>query len=183
MDIDSDDLATSITGTQALAQALTDLESRSARFGSALSGALKSATVSGRSLEDVLGKLALRLTDVGLSSALKPLEGLVSGAATSLIGSIGSVTPFAEGGVVRSPAMFSMGGGLGLMGEAGAEAIMPLRRGPDGALGVSVAGAGAGTPPQIVFNVTASDAASFRKSEPQISALLARSVARGRRGL
>jgi hypothetical protein len=35
----------------------------------------------------------------------------------------------------------------------------------------------------VVFNVTATDAASFRKSEGQISAMLARSVSRGNRGL
>jgi phage-related minor tail protein len=67
------------------------------------------------------------------------------------------------------------------MGEAGAEAILPLQRGPDGSLGVASA-AGASSP-QIIFNVTATDAASFRKSEGQISAMLARSVSRGRRGL
>ena len=67
------------------------------------------------------------------------------------------------------------------MGEAGAEAILPLRRGADGSLGV--AASGSGSTQSIVFNVTATDAASFRKSEGQISAMLARSVARGRRGL
>ena len=66
------------------------------------------------------------------------------------------------------------------MGEAGSEAILPLRRGGDGTLGVAAAG-GAGT--QIVFNVTATDATSFRRSEGQISAMLARSVGRGQRGL
>ncbi len=34
------------------------------------------------------------------------------------------------------------GGGIGLMGEAGAEAILPLKRGPDGALGVASQGGG-----------------------------------------
>lgn len=92
-----------------------------------------------------------------------------------------SITPFADGGVVASPAFFPMGGGLGLMGEAGAEAILPLKRGSDGALGVAAPGGGGGA--QIVFNVTATDAASFRKSEGQIAAMLARSVGRGQRGL
>jgi hypothetical protein len=50
----------------------------------------------------------------------------------------GNVIPFASGGVVGSPTYFGMGGGqTGLMGEAGPEAIMPLKRGPDGKLGVS----------------------------------------------
>jgi hypothetical protein len=35
----------------------------------------------------------------------------------------------------------------------------------------------------VHFNVTTPDAASFVKSEAQVSAMLARAVARGRRGL
>jgi len=56
----------------------------------------------------------------------------------------GNVIPFASGGVVTSPTMFPMSRGrAGVMGEAGPEAIMPLRRGPDGSLGVQMHGAGA----------------------------------------
>lgn len=63
--------------------------------------------------------------------------------------SASGVTPFAKGGVVSAPTMFGFGrGNLGLMGEAGPEAIMPLKRGADGKLGV--AGGGGGT----TFNVT-----------------------------
>lgn len=49
----------------------------------------------------------------------------------------GNVVPFARGGIVTRPTVFPMANGAGLMGEAGPEAIMPLRRGPDGRLGVS----------------------------------------------
>jgi len=59
-----------------------------------------------------------------------------------------NVVPFATGGVVGSPTMFPMRGGqTGLMGEAGPEAIMPLKRGKDGKLGVQAEGAG-------VINIT-----------------------------
>lgn len=168
-----------LSGAEALGDVMVDLEARSQRFGAALTGALRSATIGGRGLEDVLRGLGSRLTDIALAAGLKPLEGLIGNA---IGGAVGSITPFADGGVVRSPGFFPMGGGnLGLMGEAGAEAILPLKRGPDGALGVSAGGGSAA--PQIVFNVTATDAASFRKSEGQISAMLARSVVRGRRGL
>lgn len=175
--------AETLSDSAALARSLTELEERSSRFGTALSGALKSASLSGKSLEDVLQGLGNRLTDIALSAALKPLEGVVSSSASSLLGSLGSVTAFADGGVVQGPSFFPMGGSsLGLMGEAGAEAILPLARGADGALGVAMtAGESASAP--IIFNVTATDAASFRKSEGQISAMLARSVSRGRRGL
>jgi tape measure domain-containing protein len=53
----------------------------------------------------------------------------------------GNVIPFARGGVpdlVHQPTMAPMA----LFGEAGPEAIMPLRRGSDGRLGVQAAGAG-----------------------------------------
>ena len=100
---------------------------------------------------------------------------------SGITGGIGKVLPFADGGVVSAPSYFPMGGNIGLMGEAGSEAILPLRRGPDGALGVAASGSGGGQ--QIVFNVTATDVQSFQKSEAQISALLARTAMRGQRNL
>lgn len=54
----------------------------------------------------------------------------------------GNVIPFANGGVVNKPTLFPMANGAGLMGEAGPEAIMPLKRGPSGRLGVEMSGAG-----------------------------------------
>lgn len=48
----------------------------------------------------------------------------------------GGLQAFAQGGVVSRPTVFPMARGAGLMGEVGPEAIMPLRRGRDGKLGV-----------------------------------------------
>ena len=48
-----------------------------------------------------------------------------------------SFTPFARGGIVSQPTLFPFAKGTGLMGEAGPEAIMPLKRGADGKLGVA----------------------------------------------
>jgi phage-related minor tail protein len=93
----------------------------------------------------------------------------------------GRIVPFADGGVVSTPSYFPLGGQIGLMGEAGSEAILPLRRGSDGSLGVATNGQS--FPVNVVFNVTAQDAASFRKSEAQITGMLARAVSRGTRGL
>lgn len=66
-----------------------------------------------------------------------------------------SVIPNADGGVYRSaglsqysgsivnrPTFFSFARGAAVMGEAGPEAILPLRRGTDGKLGVVAAGSG-----------------------------------------
>ena len=46
-----------------------------------------------------------------------------------------------SGQVVSQPTMFAFAKGAGLMGEAGPEAIMPLKRGADGSLGVRAMGA------------------------------------------
>lgn len=69
----------------------------------------------------------------GLLGGIGKLFGFKSGAAFNN----GNVTPFARGGVVNKPTIFPMAnGGTGLMGEAGAEAVMPLRRMSNGRLGV-----------------------------------------------
>jgi len=57
------------------------------------------------------------------------------------------VLPYAHGGsftnqIVSTPTYFAHGGGFGLMGEAGPEAIMPLTRMTDGKLGVQTSGTG-----------------------------------------
>lgn len=61
----------------------------------------------------------------------------------------GTPAPAANGGaftngVYNSPTLFKFanGGQFGVMGEAGPEAVMPLRRGPDGSLGVQADGVG-----------------------------------------
>lgn len=48
----------------------------------------------------------------------------------------GNVIPFAKGGIVQRPTLFSLNRGLGVMGEAGAEAILPLKRNKEGILGI-----------------------------------------------
>jgi lambda family phage tail tape measure protein len=61
--------------------------------------------------------------------------GALSANGNAFIG--GNVIPFAKGGVVSSPTMFPMAGGSsGLMGENGAEAVMPLSRDSSGKLGI-----------------------------------------------
>tara|TARA_Y100000004_G_scaffold148614_1_gene170186 strand:+ start:4219 stop:6273 length:2055 start_codon:yes stop_codon:yes gene_type:complete len=62
------------------------------------------------------------------------------------------IVPYKMGGIVNKPTLFPMANGMGLMGEAGPEAVMPLKRGANGKLGVQSSG-GVGN---IVVNVDAS---------------------------
>lgn len=55
---------------------------------------------------------------------------------SSISGGLDFIGAFAKGGVVNSPTTFTASGGVGLMGEAGSEAIMPLRRDSSGNMGV-----------------------------------------------
>jgi len=66
------------------------------------------------------------------------------------------VTAYANGGVVNGPTNFAMAGGkTGLMGEAGPEAIMPLKRGANGKLGVQMEGGGGSTHVTNNYNISA----------------------------
>jgi lambda family phage tail tape measure protein len=47
-----------------------------------------------------------------------------------------------SGRVVSSPTVFPFANGIGLMGEAGPEAILPLKRGRDGKLGITSSNGG-----------------------------------------
>lgn len=60
------------------------------------------------------------------------------------------ITAYAKGGIVGKPTIFPMANGMGLMGEAGPEAVLPLTRMSSGRLGVESAGANGGN----YFSVT-----------------------------
>ncbi|KZK86391.1 hypothetical protein PsAD46_02778 [Pseudovibrio sp. Ad46] len=151
-------------------------------FSSELGKGLQSAVTSGKDLQSILSQVALNMSSSALNSALKPLENLLSAGISSAIGNVAGVTPFAKGGVVSSTTMFAAGNtGLGVMGEAGAEAILPLQRGNDGRLGVAM-NAG-NTQPNVTINVATQDVRSFERSQGQIAMIMARATGRGRRGL
>ena len=102
-----------------------------------------------RSILADMARIAIR------QAIMKPLMGLfpflknANGNAFAKNG----IVPYRKGGIVNSPTMFKFGGSnLGIMGEAGPEAILPLQRGKGGKLGVIAQGGGAGN---ITVNVDA----------------------------
>ena len=174
--------------TQQFHAGIAEAGRAAASFTGALSGAFEDAIVQGKGLSDVLRNLALDLSRQAFRSSFRPLEGLLTGGLNTALGgfgdllkgAVGGIVPFARGGVVDAPSLFPLGGRLGLAGEAGPEAILPLQRGSDGRLGIAAQGGGT---TNITLNVTARDAESFQRSQPQIEAMLARAVARGQRNL
>jgi phage-related minor tail protein len=157
-------------------------------FAGAMTRAFAQATTGGKQFDDVLKSLALRLSNLVVRNAFKPLtQGLAAGLNGVLNGLLGAGTgggiiPFAAGGVIGAPSYFPLSnGGLGLAGEAGPEAIVPLARGPDGRLGIAMSGSA--VPANITVQIATPDAQSFRRSEAYITGQIARAVARGQRSL
>ncbi len=179
--------------TTQLRQQLNDASRLGRQFSNQLVTAFEGVAVRGKSVTDVVKSLALGLSQLVLKTALAPLGNALAGGLKDLFASglgfaKGGVlndrmpVPFASGGVIESPVTFPLAQGrLGLAGERGAEAILPLARGPDGRLGVAAQGGGAGV--SVTFNVTSPDADSFRRSESQVAAMVARAVALGQRNL
>jgi phage-related minor tail protein len=165
-------------------------------FASAMTRAFNQSVAGGKQLDDVLRSLGLRLSSLVVSAAFKPIASSITNSLNSglnqlfggLFGNVaphalGGIKPFAAGGVIGTPTYFPlMNGGVGLAGEAGPEAILPLARGPDGSLGVASNG-GAGAGPNVTIHISTPDADSFRRSETYITGQIARAVARGQRSL
>lgn len=92
--------------------------------------------------QTIIGPLAK-----GLGSLFNPASAVAAPAfAANGMVAVNGIQPFAMGGIVGNPTLFRFanGGAMqnGLMGEAGPEAIIPLKRGADGRLGVSGGGGG-----------------------------------------
>ena len=188
-------LATLGGADSALAQTewrLRDLERSAQSFARTMGSAFSQSVTGARSFDSVLKSLYTRLSDLALKMAFKPLEqGLLSGLGNLFSGiggnatiaaASGGIKPFAAGGVIGTPTYFPLSsGGLGLAGEAGPEAILPLARGADGRLGVAASNSASSS--RIVVNIATPDAQSFRHSEVYLTGQIARAVARGQRGL
>lgn len=149
---------------------------------SAIQGAIDGTKTLQEVASDLLRSIANRLLDVAINLAL---FGTMSGTGKGggLLGFLfknamgnayakNGIVPFAYGGVVDRPTLFPFAKGIGLMGEAGPEAILPLRRGRDGKLGVTSSGNG-----NVVVNVSVDASGSSVQGDDQQANQLGRVVA------
>lgn len=178
------DRLTELTGTFPELKKQTDDIGKD--IGLTFSSAFEDAVVSGKKFSDVLkgiGDDLLRL--LVRRNITEPIVGAIGGInwGSLLAGFLGSakgnafgasgVIPFATGGIVNSPTLFGFAGGrTGMMGEAGPEAILPLKRGRDGKLGVQSAGMGG-----VVINQTINVAAGASRNEVLQAAATAKAAA------
>lgn len=123
-------------------------------LGATFNSAFEDAIVEGEKFSDVLAGLAQDIERLLVRRNIT--DPLTEGIDSWLSGlDFGSFFANADGGVyagpgisaysgqiVSRPTIFPFASGIGLMGEAGPEAILPLRRGADGKLGVQAGGSG-----------------------------------------
>jgi hypothetical protein len=145
-----------------LRAALGELEGLADQFGRAMTTAFRQSVVDGKRLEDVLRSLALSLSGRALNAALAPIGR-----------GIGAILGGAAKGFSRSG---DAGLGMGDWRQRTSASPIPNPQSLGGR------GGGAGQV-NVTFNVTTPDAGSFRRAEAEITAMLARAVARGQRGL
>jgi hypothetical protein len=154
------------TAWEATADALRTAQERSREMAQSLAqditgpikDALKSGELTWETFAGAISRIAQNLATRLIDLAFKPIENALinafsgggagggGGFLASLFGfAKGGVfaagtelTAFARGGVVHRPTVFPFAKGVGLMGEAGPEAILPLRRGKGGRLGVEM---------------------------------------------
>jgi lambda family phage tail tape measure protein len=146
----------------------------------------------GKTALRVLDSITDRILNDLLDAIIKPsAAGAAGGGGGGILSSIGAffgsffakgaafdggVQAFANGGaftngVYSSPTMFAFANGsqFGVMGEAGAEAVMPLHRGPDGSLGIRADGGAAGGAPTVNVEVIVNGNADVQQQRQTMS--------------
>ncbi|MEL6452020.1 MAG: phage tail tape measure protein [Pseudomonadota bacterium] len=178
---------------ESLAATNKDIATLEKGLSSGLRKAFDGLVFDGASLSDALDALGTSMMNATYNAAIKPVTDHMGGLLSTGLGGLvegilpfangapfsqGRVMPFASGGIVSGATPFGMRGGMGVMGEAGPEAIMPLARGPDGKLGVRGGGA---AQPSVVMNITTPDVQGFARSQNQIAAQMNRALGRANR--
>ena len=156
-----DELNKKITESQKLFEKVKDTVATG--LTNAIMGLIDGTKSLSESLSGVLRQVGSMFLQFGIRSLLPFAKGGVFAQ--------NNVVPFAYGGVVNKPTLFPMANGMGLMGEAGAEAVMPLRRGRGGRLGVEAAGGGMTT-----VNVSVDASGSSVQGDSAQSAQLGKAI-------
>jgi len=139
-------------------QATNKMKDAARDLGFTFQSAFEDAIINGKKFSEVLKSLLQDIERIVLRKAItEPIANIISSGLSSFMGSFsktstptpaaksahgnifsgGNLIPFASGGLITRPSLFPMAnGGVGLAGEAGTEAIMPLFRGSNGDLGV-----------------------------------------------
>lgn len=155
-------------------QASSAMEDALTRF--AMTGKLSFSSLANSIIADIV-RMQARAATSGIMGSLGNWVGSLFGESKTGLASLPSSvnSTFAKGGVFEnspslsaysgkvydSPQPFLFAKGAGVFGEAGPEAIMPLKRGADGKLGVSADGAGA----SVTVNVINNTGAQTRQTE------------------
>jgi len=172
-------------------------------IGSAMEDSLMSMVDGTKSVKDAFRDMAADIVRhlykvLVIQRAINAIGGAIGGPIGNALSTYGQadggawqggsqIQAYANGGVVGSPTLFPMAGGkTGLMGEAGPEAIMPLKRGANGKLGVQMEGGGGDN---VVinqsFNFQANGDDSVKKiiaqAAPQIAQMTKNSMLNDRR--
>lgn len=129
----------------------------------------------GNSVTNVLNKILDKFLDLAVNIAFdsfKPSFGNIFSGLQG--GGTKPIAKFANGGaftnsVVNKPTAFAYGGSFGVMGEAGPEAIMPLKRGSDGSLGVQLNGSSAPANSNVIVNIHNNSGATATSKQRQTS--------------
>lgn len=145
-------------------------------------------------MRNVLNDISAQLFQTFVANqAVSFIGGLFGGGAggsfSSVLGSFANggafsngVQAFANGGIVNSPTLFPMANGMGLMGEAGSEAVLPLKRTSSGDLGVTAQVA----PVTVNVNNYGNDEVDVQQTENGIDIVISKitdDIARGKGGL
>jgi hypothetical protein len=121
------------------------------------------------------GQWPLGLGFIAAAGSSAIISGYVDGASKHAQGGVfdeygKTAKAYAAGGtftnqIISTPTYFAHGGGFGLMGEAGPEAIMPLTRLPNGDLGVQTTGTNGGS--KVIVNIINNTGAEVRQVESE----------------
>ena len=180
-----DQLTVSVAAdTRPFETSLRDLGREADGFSTAISRAFKDAVAGGKSFESVLSSLALKLAGLALDKALQPVTSrhrrrhrcAVQGASawpTAALSRAARCSRSPRAASSRQPTLFPLARGLGLMGEAGAGGGAAAgARQPTARSASARRGRRRRSP--STFNVTDRPTpTSFRKSEAQVTAMLA----------